>query len=141
MRILIDTNVIIDFLQRRQPFAQDAKKLFDALANQLIEGYITASSVTDIYFLSRRFSHSDLKSREMIRSLLKIVSVLDTRFEDILKALNSTISDFEDGVIVETALRCQIDCIVTRNEKDFTNSEITVYTPTSFLKFLENENQ
>ena len=139
MKVLLDTCVIMDFLQNREPFAQDAKKIMQAAAMELFAGYITAKSATDIYYLTHKCTHSDKESRKKLDQLLTIVAMLDSAADDVFNAISSNISDFEDAVMVETALRSKVDCIVTRNKKDFTNPSIIVYSPTEFIAILESE--
>lgn len=138
MKALIDTCIVMDFLQCREPFADDAKAIFRAAACEQFTGYITAKSATDIYYLTHRCTHSDQESRNKLNSLLSIVGMLDTSSMDIFQALSSNISDFEDAVMIETASRSHIDCIITRNQKDFHKSTITVFSPSDFLKHLND---
>ena len=136
MRALIDTCVIVDALQNREPFSEDAQKIFYAVANKQINGYITAKSITDIYYLTHRAMHSDADTRKILNTLLSLFDILDTTSLDCRKALSSEITDYEDAVMFETALRCEIDCIVTRNIKDYGKSEVTVYSPADFLEYI-----
>ena len=115
MRVLIDTCIIIDALQNREPFKDDSQKIFLLAANQQFTGYITAKSVTDIYYLMHRSTHSDKESRTVLSKLFKLFDLLDTDGIDCRKAIPSPISDFEDAVMIETAEREEIDFIVTRN--------------------------
>lgn len=137
MKALLDTCVIMDFLQNREPFADDAKKIMQAVAMELFTGFITAKSATDIYYLTHRCTHSDTESRKKLNQLLTIVGMLDTSADDVFHAISSDVSDFEDAVMVETALRSHVDCIVTRNEKDYKKSAVTVYSPKKFIEILE----
>ncbi len=134
MKVLIDTCVVMDFLQRREPFASNAKKIFSLIATNEINGYITAKSVTDIYYLLHHYTHNDTDTRQLLNRFLGLVEILDTFAVDILRALSSNISDYEDAVLVETAKRTSMDCIVTRNIKDFKKSSITIMTPERLLK-------
>lgn len=136
MKVLIDTCVAMDFLQKREPFADDALRLFRAAASELFAGYITAKSATDIYYISYRCTHSDVESRKNLRALLTIVGMLDSAAIDVLQSLSSDISDFEDAVMVETAKRASVDCIVTRNQKDYAKSSVSVFSPGEFLEHL-----
>ena len=133
MRILLDTCVVIDVLQAREPFNKNAEKIFLGVANNHYEGYITAKSVTDIYYLTHRCIHSDKETRTIITNLLSLFNVLDTTNMDVRKALTSEISDYEDAVMTETANRAEMDCIITRNKKDYLKSNTVVYTPEEFL--------
>lgn len=139
MRVLIDTCVIIDALQSRVPFAEAAQKIFLYSANKKFEGYITAKASTDIYYLTHRLTHDDLETRKILSKLYILFHLLDTTSLDCRKAISSEISDYEDAIMVETAIRCEIDCIVTRNVKDYAKSPIMVYEPSAFISLLELE--
>lgn len=137
MRVLVDTCVIIDALQSRAPFSENAQKIFIYVANKQFEGYITAKSVTDIYYLTHRLTHSDAETRKILSKLFTLFHILDTASLDCRKAISSEISDYEDAIMVETAIRSEMDCIVTRNVKDYAKAAVKVYEPTEFLKMLE----
>lgn len=139
MRAIVDTCIIIDALQAREPFAKDAQNVFLAAANNLFLGYISAKAVTDIYYLMHRHTHSDKDSRDTLNKLFTLFDVLDTAGLDCRNAVLSPVSDFEDAVMIETALRNEVDCIVTRNTCDFAKSSFPVYHPKEFLKLLESE--
>ena len=141
MRVLIDTGVIIDALQSRATFAEAAQKIFIYSANKQFEGYITAKSVTDIYYLTHRLTHSDAETRKILSKLFTLFHLLDTTSLDCRKAISSEINDYEDAIMVETAIRSEMDCIVTRNVKDYTKSSIKVYEPSIFLELLAAENE
>ncbi len=141
MRALIDTCIIIDALQSRVPFAEAAQKIFIHCANKQFEGYITAKSVTDIYYLTHRLTHNDTETRKILSKLFTLFHLVDTTSLDCRKALSSEIGDYEDAVMVETAIRSEIDCIVTRNLKDYMKSSVKVFEPSAFLKLLEAENE
>lgn len=140
MRALLDTCVVLDALQSREPFCDDAKNLFLAAANNLFNGYISAKATTDIYYLMHRHTHSDKSSREVLNKLFTLFDVLDTAGIDCQRAVASQTSDFEDAVMIETALRCEVDCIVTRNSSDYTHSTVKIYSPSEFLKIISEEN-
>ena len=139
MKVLIDTCVIIDALQSRKHFESDAQEIFIAAANRKIIGFISAKAITDIYYLMHHYTHSDQKSREVLNKLLTLFDVLDTLGIDCRKAIPSPVSDFEDAVMIETAMRCEIDVIVTRNKEDFIKSNINVLSPKDFLIKLQSE--
>ena len=136
MKILLDTCIVIDALQTRKPFNASAEKIFLGIAKKQYEGYISAKSITDIYYLTHRCTHSDKDTRKIIADLLSLFGVLDTAGEDVKNAVLSDISDYDDAVMVETAIRNGMDCIVTRNKKDFVKSKTSVYTPDEFLDCL-----
>ncbi len=136
MNILIDTCVIIDALQKREPFSKDAQKIFLLSANHQVDGFVTAKSITDIYYLTHRYTHNDKDTRNVISKICTLFGVLDTSSEDIHNAIFSEISDFEDAVMAETAFRCKMDFIVTRNIRDYVNSKVSVCSPTDLISTL-----
>ena len=139
MRALIDTCVIVDVLQSRVPFVEDAQKIFLLAANQQFIGCITAKSTTDVYYLTHRLTHDDKSSKTVLSKLFTLFEVVDTAGMDCRRAIPSEVSDYEDAVMIETALRTEADCIVTRNTRDYSRSPVTVYSPEEFIKKLEEE--
>ena len=133
MRALLDTCVIIDALQSREPFSSDAQTIFLLAANQRFVGCITAKSSTDVYYLMHRYTHNDKQSRTVLSKLFTLFEVLDTTGTDCRHAIPSQITDYEDAVMIETAARTEVDCIVTRNTHDYEKSSVPVYTPEEFI--------
>lgn len=140
MKVLIDTCVILDVLQSRKPFCEDANSLFLAAANNRIKGYISANAITDIYYIMHRYTHDDKTSREIINKLFVLFDVLDTLGTDCKRALLSKTTDYEDAVMIETALRSGVDYIVTRNISDYSYASIKVCTPGELLKIILEDN-
>ena len=139
MRVLLDTCLIIDTLQDRAPFSEDSKQIFLYAANGVFDGYITAKSVADIYYLVHKSTHDNSKTKEIINKLFSLFEVLDTAGIDCKKAILSETADYEDAVMIESALREEIDCIVTRNGWDYTKSPVKVYTPKQFIELLAKD--
>ena len=139
MTAIIDTCIIVDVLQNREPFSKDGNSLFLLCANKQFEGYLTAKAVTDIYYLAHKKTHDNEATRDILAKLCNLFTLLDTASIDIKKAISSEITDFEDAVMVETAIRSKIDCIVTRNIKDYVKSSIPIYSPAEFLKVLSDK--
>ena len=139
MKALIDTCVVVDVLQSREPFAADGRKLFLLAADQKFEGCITAKSATDIYYLTHRLTHEDKASRAVLGKLFVLFDVVDTAGIDCRRALPSKVSDYEDAVMIETAVRTEADCIVTRNARDYSGSPLPVYLPGEFVMRIEEQ--
>ena len=139
MRILIDTCIIIDALQNRTPFNKNAQDIFLLAANRKIDAFITAKSVTDIYYLMHRVTHSDKDTRDVLSRLFKLFELADTTGTDCKYALSSDVSDYEDAVMIETAVRTQVDSIVTRNTKDYSKSVVPVLTPDELIQKVTEE--
>ena len=136
MRTLFDTCVAVDVLQRREPFWKDSYAAFLAVANRRAQGFLTAKSLTDIYYLTHRQTHNDAETRNVISALLVVFDLLDTTAFDCCKALLSDTADYEDAVMIETAVRSGMDCVVTRNSRDYKRAPLPVYAPSEFLERL-----
>ena len=140
MKIIFDTNIIIDLFQKREPFFNSAKELFDLVRMNEFNGILTANSFCYIYYLTRKQLHNEISTRYQLRILSNIFNVADVLEEDIKNALYSNLSDFEDAVIVEIGKRLKVDGIITRNIRHFKNSEVPIFTPEQFLNYLEAPN-
>lgn len=141
MRALLDTCIIVDALQHRVPFANDAQTIFLLSANCRFEGFLTANSITDIYYLTHRQTHNDKETRTILTKLFTLFQLMDTTATDLRNALFSETSDYEDAVMIATAVRSDMDCIVTRNIKDYDRSPLPVCTPADFIRRLTEEQE
>ncbi len=137
MRILADTNVIIDALTSREPWKESAEKIFLMAAEDRIEMYITASSVTDIYYLVRKYLHNAEIAKQVMEKLYSLVRILEVTANDCIDALVSPISDYEDAVVEKVASGKGIDYIVTRNIKDYQAGRTKVILPDDFVELME----
>jgi len=133
MIVLIDTNVVLDALTARSQFKDDAEKLFLLAAEDKIEACITASSVTDIYYLLSKHLKSREQSKLNLQKLFALFKILDVTGGDCERALDLPLPDYEDALIVACANRSKIDFIVTRNLKDFADASIKIMSPSDFL--------
>lgn len=144
MRILLDTNVIVDVLQRREPWFSDGQKIFYAIANKQIIGCITAKEAADIHFFSRKQftgeENVDAKVRQVIAKLYALFELIGTLGIDCQNALAIENNDYEDAIMIESAVRAGLDGIVTRNPEHFKPSAIPVYSPSEFVNKL-NEHE
>ncbi|KQM75966.1 hypothetical protein ASE74_20435 [Pedobacter sp. Leaf216] len=137
MTLLLDTNIILDIILVREPFFQDSSKIFELIDGTIIKRCITASSITDIYYIVKKNSgHSNAIS--FIESLIITVDPLNVNRDTITLALHSNFSDFEDAVQSASAELNNVDFIISRNTKDFTAGKIPAQTPTDFLKKHKN---
>ena len=141
MRALIDTCIVIDALQNREGFSADAQRIFLGVANKWFVGFLSAKSVTDIYYLTHRYTHNDTDTRKILNTLFQLFEIMDTTGMDCRRALSSDMSDYEDAVMAESAIRAGMDCIVTRNLKDYNKVPIPVYAPADFLKMVGSQEE
>lgn len=140
-KLLIDTDVILDFFFDRQPFAEYVAQVLSLCETKSIEGFITPVICSNLYCLLRRTAKHELVI-EKLSQLLNIVDVLDMDRDIALQALNSDFKEFEDALQHFAALQSRkIDVILTRNVKDFAKSEIGVLTPEGYLKVLASNKE
>ncbi len=139
MKALIDTCVIVDVLQKREPFYKSAMDIVLAVSNRRCLGVLTAKSVTDVYYILRCSIHNEEEVRKLLRILFTLFDVEDTFSTDCQLALGSPMKDYEDAIMVQTAIRVGADCIVTRNLKDYRLAALPVFSPEKFLEKLMEE--
>lgn len=118
MNVLIDTNVILDAVISRPPHNVSAEKLFLLAAEDKLNAAITASSVTDIYYLLHKHLHDADQAKQVLLKLFSLFEVLDVTRSDCEKALSMPMSDYEDALLATCAKRRKLDLIITRNLKD-----------------------
>ena len=134
MKILCDTNIIIDMLLEREPFAEASCRVLSLCEEHRIEGFVSASSVTDIYYLVRKYTHSTELAYKAVGKLLEIVKVCSVTNNDVLTAFQRKARDFEDCLVATCAKSIRCDCIVTRNKKDFEEFDFPLLTPEELLR-------
>jgi predicted nucleic acid-binding protein len=136
-KVLLDTNVILDFLLRREPNYEYAQDIIKEIVNGNVRGYITASMATDIFYLLQKTSGKTF-ALNSLDDLLVIVDVLTVYRDDVYSALYSGWNDFEDALQAHVAARSGMDAIVTRNTNDYKKAEnIDIVLPNDFLQYLE----
>ncbi len=135
MRVLFDTNVILDVLLERQPFSEPALKLLSKAEKGEITGLVCATTITTIYYLVNK-TLDRKKANECINLLLNLLEVASVNRIVIETARTLKFKDFEDAVVYASALHSGCSCVVTRNLKDFSASEIPVFSPEEMLRAL-----
>lgn len=143
MRVLLDTNVVMDFLVERDGF-DDAKKIITATTNQEMFECILATAVTDIAYLMRVNTNPKVdyyKIQDTIAELLKVIDILPVTKQDIFDALSLRWKDFEDALQYTVARTNGCDCIITNNIRDFEEKDIEVLKPSDFIEKYISENE
>lgn len=136
MRVLVDTNILLDLMLRREPFYNDSLNLCISIINGEMEGYLAAGTVRDLHYMIRKDLPEE-KTREVLFKVLALFPVLDTTGEDLRNALVSPVKDCEDAILAAAAKREKLDAIITRNTKDFRESPVPAYYPGNFLTMLD----
>lgn len=137
MRVLVDTNIVLDFLLEREPFLQDAEMLFQAISSEQIVGYVTATTLTDIFYIARRHSQSVERARQAVTLTLAVVEICPVDRAVLEVALTSAVTDFEDAVQAICAITQGLDAIITR-DTHFSNALIPVLRVSQVLQQLES---
>ena len=136
MKVLIDTNVLLDFLLEREPFKKDAEELFAAIGSGQIIGYVTATTLADIFYIARKHTRSLELAREAVSSTLETMTICPINRNVLESAFTSGLTDFEDAVQIYSAIAQNLDAIVTRDTKGFVSSPIPVYAVQELLEKL-----
>lgn len=135
MKVLLDTNVILDYILKREPFFEHAKAILENSFSGTINSYVSASAITDIYYLIRQAKDKET-ALTFIEELIQFIKIAGVNHSVILEALKSEISDFEDAVQNSAALHENITHIITRNLKDYKNSNLEIFSPEQFNELL-----
>jgi len=133
MTILIDTNVVLNALLNNTGFVDNSKKRFDLADEKRFIGYVSASAITDIFYISQK-KLGKKGAKEAIKQMLHIYYPATVTDENIYKALDLTWDDFEDSVQFTAGEGLPADYIVTRNTQDFSSGHIPAVTPEQFIR-------
>ncbi len=132
MKLLIDGNILLDVLQKREPHFEDSAKIWKMCETDLVEGYISALTFANLVYVMRK-ELDPKKIREVLKKLSLIFSIEDLTVSDMSTAADMQWNDFEDALQVALAKRIHSDYIITRNVKDFKKSEVEAFMPSEFL--------
>lgn len=132
MKILIDTNIILDVLCKRPDFYESSAKIFKLCEIKKISGVISALSIPNIIYILRKELNAE-KTKEILDNLMLIFDIADLKADDLKKAANMGFNDYEDALQSVCAFRIKADYIVTRNLKDFSLSKVTAVSPSELL--------
>jgi predicted nucleic acid-binding protein len=135
VKILVDTNIVLDLLLEREPFVENAILIFEQIEQGKLEGYIAATTITNIFYIIRK-----TESREVaisaINRLLTGIQFCAVDRQTVETALSLGLKDFEDSIQLACATLSKLDGIVTRDRKDFVGSNLPIYSPAELLNQL-----
>jgi len=141
MKVLVDSNVVLDMLLNRSAFIVSSKAIFDFAEQKQITGFISASAITDIfYFVNKEFKDKEMvyQTIEKLTFLFSIIPVTETTIE---KAFTLRWQDFEDAVQYTAAQENDIAYIITRNEADYKSSSLPCMSPSDFIVYTQNNEE
>ena len=130
--VLIDLNVLLDVLQKCEPFYEASASLLAAVETGRVQGTMAAHSLTTLFYLIQK-GKSSAEARATITNLLQFIKVAPVDQSTLEQALNLDFKDYEDAVQMISALQCKADCLVTRNTKDYQPALLPVMAPVDFL--------
>nr|WP_263012886.1 PIN domain-containing protein [Ancylothrix sp. D3o] len=133
VKILIDTNVIMDVALERHPFFEDSNQVFTLVQQQKVEAYVSGSTFGDLYYLIRKNQGRE-GSLDFLRRLVTICRVATVNQDVINRSLSSNFRDFEDAIQYHTAIINNLEVIVTRNTQDYREASLQILTPTQLLE-------
>jgi len=135
-RPLIDINVLLDVLARREPHLAAAARIWSAAETGRIQGLVAADSFSTLYYLLRQAggARTALRGMRLLRDVFEIVAIDE---KTISQAIDSPVRDFEDAIQYHCAVHGNADCIVTRDLRHYRNAELPVLSPDAFLASLE----
>lgn len=138
MALLIDTNIIMDVILKREPFFEKSDYVYKICRDKKASGYLAAHTITNFFYSARKYFSVD-ERRGIVLRLFKIFKVIPIDEEKLLAATqNYEFKDFEDCLQVECAKAVEADYIITRDKNDFQKSEIEAITPEEFCKMFED---
>jgi predicted nucleic acid-binding protein len=132
MKILIDTNVVLDLLLEREPFVENAITLFEQVERGNMEGHIAATTITNIFYIIRKTEGREVALAAIHRLLIGLKFCAVNR-QTVETALRLGLKDFEDSIQLACATLNNLDAIVTRDQKDFISSNLPIYSPAELL--------
>lgn len=135
MRVLLDTNIVLDGLLEREPFVRDAKALFQAIRSGQVEGYITATTLTDIFYIAKKAKGVAVARRD-VSDLLALMQICAVDRSILETAISSLLPDFEDAVQIACALNENLDAIITRDTQDFADADLQILSAGELLQRL-----
>ena len=138
MRVLLDTDVVLDFVLEREPFAGAAGELFRLAAQDAYNGYVSGITPVNVFYLGRKVKGA-ASVLQVLRNLLAVMRVCPVNQHVLNDAFALPFSDYEDAVQHACAAASGLDAIVTRNLEDYKNATLPVFSPTDFLSHLKTQ--
>lgn len=135
-RVFIDTDVVLDVALAREPFFPGSKIILAMAETNVIIGKISSNCIANIYYILRK-SGGDINTRKFISKITKYITVITIDHQNVLQALKSSFSDFEDALQYYSAVCNQCEYIVTRNIQDYKSSKLIVQTPEEFIRMYQ----
>jgi len=131
-RVFVDADVLLDVALAREPFVQSSRLVLALLDNAFAMGFVSSNAIANIHYILRK-AGGDHNARKFISGIVSYITVISINHSDVVNALKSSFTDFEDALQSFSAHRNLCDCLITRNVGDYRLAEVTVYSPVEFL--------
>lgn len=138
IKAFLDSDIVLDVGTGRKPFFDNSKITLKIFENNFSFGYLSANSITNIYYILRKISTNE-KTKLFLNEILRYLNIIEVNQSNIFNALESEMKDFEDAVQYSCALTQKCDCIVTRNIEDYKSSKIPIYSPEEFNQIFRDK--
>ena len=136
MYALVDTCVFMDIFFQREKLYDSSLEVFKKLKENKCKIYVSPTTLKDLYYFSKKATHNNKLANEIVNRIYSVTNkIIDITADDAISALYDE-GDYEDNLIIESAKRNMLDCIITRNIKDYNNKGIPVFSPEDILKYL-----
>ena len=132
MRVFLDANVVLDVMAHREPFFSDSVQVLSLAESGVVEGFIAAHTVTTLFYLLNRKVGAE-RARSSLLDLLRIAAVVSVDQDRVLQAFSMKWSDFEDALQAACAMKMEVDYLLTRDQRGFSEASVTVLSPGEFL--------
>lgn len=140
MRVLVDTNVFLDAILKREPFFEDSKDFFTYFKSHRHWLYVSSMSFRDIEYVLRKVEKDPIERKRTLTSIYSFIhKIIDIGADDVINDLFDDYKDFEDGLLIESAKRNMLDAIITNNKDDFLDADIPAFTPREVVDYLKRQ--
>mgnify|MGYP006274087949 CR=1 FL=1 len=139
-RVLLDTNIILDFLLEREPFFTEANVLFQSILSREVQGYVTATTLTDIFYIAKKSKGAEI-AKQYVSNILVIMKICPVNRRILQTAISSNLKDFEDAVQLVCATRLNLDAIITRDRQGFAGASLPILSPGELLQIMAEERE
>jgi predicted nucleic acid-binding protein len=134
-RVFIDTNVLVDWLTQRPPFAEHSTKIVELIERRLISGVVNPLVLANTYYVTATYLDK-ITTHRVLSDMTSLFEIIDVCEEHVRNAVKEDAGDFEDEIHIQTMAANDIQIVITRNTKDFTHKSISPFTPVEYLESL-----
>ncbi|HBD95313.1 MAG: hypothetical protein A2015_12830 [Spirochaetes bacterium GWF1_31_7] len=135
-KVFIDTDVVLDVALAREPFFSASKMILAMAENNIVIGNTSSNCIANIYYILRKIGGDD-NARKFITNIIQYISIITINHQNVLEALKSKFTDFEDALQHYSAIENQCEYIITRNIEDYKSSKLKVILPEDFIKLFQ----